>query len=121
MTENLAVENDVVDEFLDLASQTIKNEKIDLSTEDVVVVHLGVNSGLKEMQVNLERRCFNGTCFVEKNKYVRGYFGVVESEEPADFTERTLLPINAIHNELKQKHSFLMINDDPGRYLCNYI
>ena len=80
-----------------------------------------MNSGLKDMEVQLERRSFNGQCFVEKNKPIRKPYFRVDDNLPMDFCHRTRLPINALYRSLKAAHPYVRISDDPGRYLCNYI
>lgn len=91
------------------------------SSDKFVLIHFGVNGGLKEMEVQLERRCFNAKCFTDKNVPVRGPHSRIDRSKILDFDYKTGLPINAIYTRLHQAHPYLKLSDNPGRYLCNYI
>lgn len=121
-TCQLPVEDDQVLAYLqDLSGKVVEHQSVHGKTDQFLFIHIGVNGGLKDMEVQLERRCFNAQCFVEKNKPIRKPYFRVENEKPMDFSRRTKLPINALYRSLKEKHPYVRLSDDPGRYLCNYI
>ena len=115
------MEDDVCVEYLRSARDLVVRHRADHDNEEYLVVHLGVHSGVKQLQVKLERRCFNGRCFEGKNSYRRFYLDRVSPLSPIDDVHRTLTPINAIHARLRTALPFVEVSDDPGRYLCNYI
>lgn len=120
-SECLAVEDDVCVDFLRKAKELISRHRREHPNEEYLVLHLGVHGGMRELQVNLERRCFNGRCFEGKNSYRPGFLGRVSNLSPIDEVQRTLAPINHIKARLEAAHPFVEISDNPGRYLCNYI
>ena len=115
------MEDDVCVDFLRKARDLVMQHRAEHDNEEYLVVHMGVHSGLKELQVNLERRCFNGRCFEGKNLYRPNYLDRVSRLNPLDQVHRTLVPVNAIQARLQATHPFVELSDDPGRYLCNYI
>lgn len=121
-TDQLPVEDDVVLAYLlDLRGKVIEHQSTHGKTDQFLFIHIGVNSGLKDMEVQLERRSFNGQCFVEKNKPIRRPYFRVDNSQPMDASHRTRLPINALYRSLLAAHPYVRLSDDPGRYLCNYI
>ena len=120
-TQQLVVEDSEVDTYLNSLEAKIVDHMKAYPDDKFVVLHLGVNAGLKEMEVALERRCFNGKCFENKNVPVRGMDDPIDSLKTSNSVYRTLVPINTLHRTVKKKHPCVRISDDPGRYLCNYI
>lgn len=117
----MAVEDDVCVDFLRNARDLVLQHRAEHDNEEYLVLHLGVHSGMKELQVNLERRCFNGRCFEGKNSYRPHFLDRVSKLNPIDQVHRTIVPINTILTRLQAAYPFLQISDNPGRYLCNFI
>lgn len=116
------MEDDQVMEYLTDLNEKIHQHRTNYGTSDkFVLIHLGVNSGLKDMEIQLERRCYNAKCFVNKNKVFRGPNFPIDEHKYLDAPHKTKLPINAIFDRLKKDHPCAKMSDDPGRYLCNYI
>ena len=118
----LAVEDDVVLAYLgSLYEKVLAHQSTHGFKDEFLLIHLGVNGGLEDLETHLERRCFNGKCFKDKNKGLRGPNTRIDPEEILDHVHRTSLPINRLYERVKVLHPFFKLNDDPGRYLCNYI
>lgn len=117
----LAVEDDVVLGYIQLLREKVDAHRRFNPNDAFVIIHFGVNAGLNDMEVQLERRCFNGKCFTDKNVPVRGGNIRIDDYMHLDHDYRTSLPINAIFDRLRTVHPYLKLSDNPGRYLCNYI
>lgn len=120
-SECLAVEAEVCLDFLRKAKDLVSRHRKEHPNEEYLVLHLGVHGGMNVLQVNLERRCFNGRCFEGKNEFRPDFLAQVSALSPIDDVQRTLAPINQIKARMEAAHPFVVISDNPGRYLCNYI
>ena len=113
------------DEVLKYLTDMKKKIEIHISShggqDEFLWVHLGVNGGLVDNQLQIERRCFNSKMFKDKNVPVRGPNCLLDDSKYLDAHYKTLLPINSMFRRLKKDHPFLKLSDNPGRYLCNYI
>eukprot|EP01017_Pseudomicrothorax_dubius_P029969 TRINITY_DN3684_c0_g1_i2.p1 TRINITY_DN3684_c0_g1~~TRINITY_DN3684_c0_g1_i2.p1 ORF type:complete len:237 (-),score=39.90 TRINITY_DN3684_c0_g1_i2:116-826(-) len=86
-----------------------------------VVVHLGVNFGGK--QIDLELHGYNEATFRgADNEGVKKEKERIAKAFPLEHYFRTQLPIREICQTLDEKHPCcIKLSNDPGRYICNYI
>lgn len=117
----LAVEDDVVDEYINLLISKVQNHREANPGQEYVMIHFGVNGGMDPNLLHLENTCYNSRCFKGKNEYIKGYLHPVAASEVLDHMYFTRFPLERLVRNLGKKHPSLTISYNPGRYLCNYI
>ena len=115
------VEPKAADEAIEHLHSKVKSIRIPGLQQKFLMIHLGVHSGLTDFEIQLESRCYNSRNFTPENEYTPNKLTHIDQSKPHDDTVTTLLPIVELSKKLKEKHPFVKLSTDPGRYLCNYI
>jgi len=119
--EVLVVHSKDVNTFLEQLDELITKHQETHPRDRFLIVHLGVNGGLRELELQIESKCYNCTNFNDGNVYVPGLQMEIDKQKKLDESLNSTLPLDEIHEILTTKHPHIKISEDPGRYLCNYI
>ncbi|CAK9182758.1 unnamed protein product [Ilex paraguariensis] len=91
------------------------------SNEQVVWLHLGVNSGA--MKFAVERQAVNEAtfCCPDELSWQPKRVPIVLEDGGTTLTRETSCSVEAIIQFLKKKGYDVLISDDAGRFVCNYV
>lgn len=118
---------EVTDNAVHQVLEELENKKASLEIpgrdQKFLLVHLGVNAGLKEDEIALESTCYNSKSFCNGNEYTPNKLEAINNQNDHDGAVRTNLPLERIAEKIREKNFFIdtKVSTDPGRYLCNYI
>ncbi|KAJ7943659.1 Pyrrolidone-carboxylate peptidase [Quillaja saponaria] len=92
-----------------------------VSNEQVVWLHLGVNSGAHKFAI--ERKAANEATFrcPDESGWQPQQVPIVPEDGGISRTRETSCSAEAIFRFLKNKGYDVMISDDAGRFVCNYV
>lgn len=92
-----------------------------LNDEHVIWLHLGVNSGA--LKFAIERQAVNEATFrcPDELGWQPHKFPVVPVDGSISLARKTSCSVDAILQYLKNKGHEVMISDDAGRFVCNYV
>lgn len=119
----IVVEADQVDKEISLIEEKIKNNKANNPNDRYLLLHLGVASKMTKNQLKLETRCFNARNFEDQNSYNEDYRVQIENDQELGAIYTTPINLQSIVDKPQRKdiHPKLVLNYNPGNYLCNYI
>ena len=120
-SETLDVHSESCQNFVKTIKAEIESHKAKNEGHRYLVIHIGVNSGLKNFELQLESKCYNSSNFKDGNVYVKDSKEAIHKENELDSAICTKLPLEKIKKNLEKNHPHVKISVDPGRYLCNYI
>lgn len=89
--------------------------------EQVVWLHLGVNSGA--LKFAIERQAINEATFrcPDQLGWQPQQFPIISEDGGTSQIRKTTCSVEAILKILKKKGYDVMISDDAGRFVCNYV
>ncbi|XP_027347124.1 uncharacterized protein LOC113858613 [Abrus precatorius] len=92
-----------------------------VSNANVAWLHLGVNSGA--LRFAIERQAVNEATFrcPDELGWQPQQVPIVLEDGGISRTRKTSLPVGAILKSLKKGAYDMMISDDAGRFVCNYV
>ncbi|KAK6930992.1 Peptidase C15, pyroglutamyl peptidase I-like [Dillenia turbinata] len=104
-----------------LESGISKLESNSMSNEQVVWLHLGVNSGAQKFAI--ERQAVNEATFrcPDELGWQPQHTPIVAEDGGTIRTRETCCSTEAIYKFLKKKGYEVAISDDAGRFVCNYV
>ncbi|KAL2903333.1 Pyrrolidone-carboxylate peptidase [Bienertia sinuspersici] len=101
--------------------QMFETASSNCDNESVVWLHLGVNSGAQKFAI--ERQAFNEATFrcPDELGWQPQEVPIFDDDGEISNTRQTECSAEAILNFLKKKGFDVMISDDAGRFVCNYV
>ncbi|KAE9597980.1 hypothetical protein Lal_00029594 [Lupinus albus] len=101
--------------------ESVTSKTDDISNANVVWLHLGVNSGAQRFAI--ERQAANEATFLCPDELGWQPYQVPIVPEDGGISRKreTCLSVEAILKSLKKGAYDVMISDDAGRFVCNYL
>eukprot|EP00850_Spirogloea_muscicola_P022176 SM000281S10744 [mRNA] locus=s281:58039:60161:+ [translate_table: standard] len=89
--------------------------------EQTVWIHLGVNSGASKIAI--EKKAFNEATFrcPDEMGWQPQNIPIVAADGPLTFARQTKLPANWIVESLRLQGLDVVLSEDAGRFVCNYV
>ncbi|KAK2456752.1 pyroglutamyl-peptidase I [Trifolium repens] len=104
-----------------LQSAIIAKESESSSSNKIIWLHFGVNSGATRFAI--ERQAVNEATFrcPDELGWKPQKVPIVPSDGPISKVRETTLPVEEITKSLAKKGYNVMTSDDAGRFVCNYV